>query len=343
MTDETPSPQVSVLMPTHNGAAFVAASIHSLLAQSFGDFELIVVDDGSTDDTLDVLAGIADPRLTVIASPVNLGPIHARNRAFAAARGRYIAALDQDDLCRPERLARQVAYLDCHSEVVLVATATSTLEGERSRFEPVVRHTSPALIDWLLLTRNPLVWSSVMFRAEPARTLDPFTRPDRLYAEDFDLYRRLRPFGAIARIDEDLVTYREHPGGASKRYIDIMSDNAATVLAEAHAPVFRKDAHRTAALMIRHAGLCEPVRDAAVLAELSAILGALHAHFVTKRHLTPADRRAVDRACSRLWSQFARGALASGATGLVQAVRLAPAGFRWRYGKPLLLLLARSA
>ncbi len=177
MTDETPSPQVSVLMPTHNGAAFVAASIQSLLAQSFGDFELIVVDDGSTDDTLDVLARIADPRLTVIASPVNLGPIHARNRAFAAARGRYIAALDQDDLCRPERLARQVAFLDRRPEVVLVATAASTLEGDRLRFEPVVRHTSPALIDWLLLTRNPLVWSSVMFRAAPRARSTPSPGP----------------------------------------------------------------------------------------------------------------------------------------------------------------------
>ncbi len=92
--------------------------------------------------------------------------------------------------------------------------------------------------------------------------------------------------------------------------------------------------------MIRHAGLCEPVRDAAVLADLSAILGALHAHFVSTRHLTPADRRAVDRACSRLWSQVARGALASGAMGLGQAARLAPAGFRWRYGKPFHLLHA---
>lgn len=338
---DPPVPLLSVLMPTHNAAVFVAAAIGSLLAQTFTDFELIVVDDGSTDTTLDVLAAIDDPRLTVIASPDNLGPVHARNRAFAGARGRYIAALDADDLCRPERFARQVAYLDRHPDVVLVATAASILEGDRLRFDPMVPHTSPALIDWLMLTRNPLVWSSAMFRAEAARRLSPFTRPERRYAEDFDLYHRLRPFGAIARIDEDLVTYREHPGGMSKRHTDIMIGNAADTLAEVYAPIFGAGAERNAALMMRHAGLCDPVRDAGLLADLSAMLGTLHEYFLATRHLTQTERRAVDRACSGLWSRFAREALASGAMGLSQALRLAPAGFRWRHGKPLHLLCAR--
>lgn len=338
MTDHTPL--VSILMPTHDAAAFVAASVDSLLAQTFGDFELIIVDDGSTDATLDVLAGIEDARLTIIASPANLGPVHARNRAFAVARGRYVAALDADDLCHPDRLARQVAYLDDHPDVVLVSTAASVIEGDRVRFDPMVRRTSPALIDWLLLTRNPLVWSSAMFRAEAARRLSPFTRPERRYAEDFDLYHRLRPFGAIARIDEDLVTYREHPGGMSKRHTDVMSGNAAGTLAEVYAPIFGAGARRNAALMIRHAGLCEPVRDAALLAELSQILGTLHGHFLATRMPAPADRLMIDAALSRLWSQFARDALAAGAIGLSRVAGLAPAGFRWRHGKPLNLLHA---
>lgn len=333
-------PLVSVLMPTHNAAAFVAASVASLFAQTFRDFELVIVDDGSTDTTLDILAGIEDPRLTVIASPENLGPVHARNRAFAQARGRYIAALDADDLCHPDRFARQVAYLDSHPDVVLVSTAASVIEGDRIRFDPMVRRTSPALIDWLLLTRNPLIWSSAMFRADAAHRLSPFTRPERRYAEDFDLYHRLRPFGAIARIDEDLVTYREHPGGMSKRYTDVMSSNAADTLAEVYAPIFGVAAQRNAALMIRHAGLCEPVRDAPVLAELSGILGTLHGHFLATRTPAPEDRLMVDAALSRLWSQFARDALAARAVGLSRATRLAPSGFRLRHGKPLHLLHA---
>ncbi len=115
-------PTVSVLMTTWNGAGFIAEAIASVLAQTFTDFELIVVDDGSTDATPRLLAGIGDPRLRVLRQAVNGGVVAARNIGFLAARGRYVAALDHDDLSRPARLARQVAYLETHPAVALVAT-----------------------------------------------------------------------------------------------------------------------------------------------------------------------------------------------------------------------------
>ena len=126
------------------------------------DFELVVVDDASTDNTLAMLRAIDDPRVRVIASEQNGGPIAARNRAFEHARGRYIAGLDQDDLCHPERLKRQVAYMDAHPDVVLAATAVSILQDD-GRVEddyaaPAI--TSPALIEWMMLFHNPLTWSS---------------------------------------------------------------------------------------------------------------------------------------------------------------------------------------
>ncbi len=91
-------PRVSVLMTTYNGARFLAESIDSVLAQSFTDFELVVVDDASTDATPSILAGYADPRLRVIRNPVNLGVVGARNRGFADLRGVYVATIDHDDL-----------------------------------------------------------------------------------------------------------------------------------------------------------------------------------------------------------------------------------------------------
>ena len=123
------APAISVLMAAYNGSAWLPETLASLDAQTFVDFEVIVVDDGSTDDTLAFLEAWPDPRVRVVAAETNRGPVEARNRAFALARGRYIAALDQDDICLPERFARQIAYLEAHPEVVLVGTAARTLRG----------------------------------------------------------------------------------------------------------------------------------------------------------------------------------------------------------------------
>jgi glycosyltransferase involved in cell wall biosynthesis len=132
-----------MLMTTFNGAGFVGASIASVLAQSFSEFELIVVDDGSTDATAQVLEGILDPRLRVLRQAVNGGVVAARNAGFLAVRGRYVAALDHDDLSHPERLARQVAYLDAHPEVVLVATPRTTRPA-------AIRHSSAGCCTWTI-------------------------------------------------------------------------------------------------------------------------------------------------------------------------------------------------
>jgi glycosyltransferase involved in cell wall biosynthesis len=228
------SPTVSVIMAAYNGAALIGETIASLQAQSFADWELIAVDDCSKDDTLTVLRGFDDPRIRVIASDVNGGPVVARNRAFAEARGRYIAALDQDDLCLPERFAGQVAFLDAHPEVVLVSTAAKLLEDGKVSAGHWPRPLTPGLIDWLMLVRNPIVWSSVMFRADAARRLDPFERPEMRYVEDFDLYHRLRQFGQLAQIDEELVLYRCHAGGASNMFNMTMRDHAEALLTERH-------------------------------------------------------------------------------------------------------------
>src|SRR5260370_39420585 len=100
-----PEPRVSVLMTTYNGAAFIRQSINSVLGQSFRDFELIVVDDGSSDTTAAILASYDDQRLRVIRNARNLGIVVARNRGFAAVRGGYVAALDPDDMSSPNRPA----------------------------------------------------------------------------------------------------------------------------------------------------------------------------------------------------------------------------------------------
>src|SRR5262249_25956297 len=124
MTISTALPTVSVVMPVYNTEVFLADAIDSIVAQTFTDWELICVDDGSSDGSLDVLRRYerADPRMRVV-SRRNTCVARARNDGMAVARGRYIAAMDSDDVALPERLRRQVDYMDSHPECVGLGAA----------------------------------------------------------------------------------------------------------------------------------------------------------------------------------------------------------------------------
>ncbi|MFD1958687.1 glycosyltransferase family 2 protein [Novosphingobium panipatense] len=144
-------PRVSVLLPCYNGAAYLEEAVRSILLQTFADFELIVVDDGSTDATADILArmGRRDPRLRVVRQP-NGGIVAALNTAIAHARGEYIARMDADDVSFPERFAFQVAWLDAHPATVLVG---GYAVGDPRPTPASVRTTGGA-------TRAPIWWFS---------------------------------------------------------------------------------------------------------------------------------------------------------------------------------------
>ncbi|TPG41016.1 glycosyltransferase family 2 protein [Sphingomonas koreensis] len=318
------APVVSVIMAAYNGAALIPETIASLTAQTFAEFELVVVDDCSTDDTLTLLHSYDDPRIRVIAAEVNQGPVRTRNRAFAEARGRYIAALDQDDLCRPERFARQVAYLDAHPDVVLAGSGTSVLQDGHVHPSALPPVSTPFVIEWLMRIMNPLVWSSVMFRAEAARTLDPFTRPDILYAEDFDLYHRMSQLGRIARIDDDLLLYRSHAGGASQRFTQTMTASATRVLSECHRAQFGDDAESIATLLVRHIMLRAAVPDRPTLARLGEALLAMQERFIATRKPDAESRKLIRWETAQIWSRIGRAGLRSGTLDLGDAMAVRP-------------------
>lgn len=308
-------PTVSVIMATYNGARLLPETIASLRAQTMTDFEVVVVDDCSTDHSVALLEAIDEPRLRVFRSAVNGGPAVARTAAMGHARGRYVAGLDQDDLCRPDRFARQIAYLDDHPNTVLVASAAEPLCEGAAPPDIHAGLTDPGAIDWWMTILNPIVWSSVMMRGEAARALDPFERDLVRCAEDFDLYHRIRAFGRIARIDDPLVRYRHHAGGLSQASQGRMIESAAAVLAERHGSLFGEERARVALLLSRHAGARQPPPDAAVLAEIGGVLVGLLDAF---GHLSP-DRAAIDS--ETLWWRIARSGLRAGRYGVGEMVQ----------------------
>lgn len=318
-------PLVSVVIPGYNGAAFIGETLESLGRQTLTDWEAIVVDDCSSDATRDLVRGWADPRVRLIENPVNGGPVRTRNRGVAEARGRYIAGLDQDDVCLPDRLAMQVAYLEAHADVVLVGTQAEQLRDGKVSAMHYAPHTTPDLIAWLSWIENPIVWSTVMIRADTARALDPFTRPDILYAEDFDLYHRVSPFGRIARIDRPLLLYRQHAGGASKRFTDTMRASAMRVLAERHAASLGdQEAAALARLLVHHNMGGDPVPDRATLMRLGAGIAALQAAFVERERPDAESIKLIRWETARRWARIGRAGLRSGAIGLGDVLTARP-------------------
>lgn len=317
-------PAVSVLMAAYNGATLIEETLASLAAQSFGDFEVLVVDDCSTDDTRDVVRRWRDPRVRLIEASVNGGPVRARNIAFAAARGRYCAGLDQDDLCHPDRFSRQVAFLDAEPAIALVATAARVLEDGTHHVSQLPAHTTPALVDWLLHVSNPLVWSSVMIRASAARELSVFGRSDVMFAEDFDLYHRLRHHGGIARIDDELTIYRAHAGGASQRHTARMVASARTVLLDVYQTILGDGAEAAATLIARHVLGNDPVPDRVTLSSLASALLDLQEAYIARHRPAREDYRLIRYQTARLWWRVCRRAVRSGTLPISDVLRLRP-------------------
>lgn len=126
------APLVSIALPVFNGGQDVLPAVQSIISQSFTDWELILIDDGSTDDTLSMLSRLADPRIRIVADGANRGLAARLNEAIRLARGPYFARMDHDDFAHPQRLQLQVDYLRSHAEVDLLATRCFSMsEGER--------------------------------------------------------------------------------------------------------------------------------------------------------------------------------------------------------------------
>ncbi len=210
--DDRPIPTVSVLMVVHNGARHLHAAIDSILVQSLSDFELIVVDDGSTDSTAFILESYRDARMHIHRIPKNIGVVAARNRSLALARGRYCAILDSDDVCHPERLAVQAAWLDAHKDCAAVATRVALIDehgADLGSWEDDRLTITAEEIALAMPRYNCLAHSSVMVRTtllKRFRYRTPLGIP-----EDYDLWLRLLVAGhRIDKVPRLLVSHRLH-------------------------------------------------------------------------------------------------------------------------------------
>jgi glycosyltransferase involved in cell wall biosynthesis len=219
-------PKISVILPVYNAQSYLRESIESILNQSFQNFELIMINDGSTDESLSIMESYADQRIRII-NQTNAGLPISLNRAIAIAQGQYLARQDADDISLPNRLGKQVAYLDNHPQCALLGTWAQILVGntpsERSLSHPNLNGD----IQLKLLFFNCFVHSSVMIRKKALETSGLYPEdPAKFPPEDYDLWLRIAKQWEVANLPEVLLQYRELPNSISRSKLNIMQERA---------------------------------------------------------------------------------------------------------------------
>lgn len=203
------SPKVSVVMAAYNAADYIETAVDSILAQTFTDFEFIIIDDGSSDGTCILIKGYDDPRIRVIKNERNLGLTLSLNKGLMAAQGRYIARQDADDISYATRLAKQVAFLDEHAEVGLVGSSWDTIDVQGKKLSTKHTITDSQQLAEQILVENAITHGTVLIRRGIIEQAGLY-RPEVGNAEDLDLWLRMGEVSRLANLEEPLYASRVH-------------------------------------------------------------------------------------------------------------------------------------
>jgi glycosyltransferase involved in cell wall biosynthesis len=235
---------LTVLMAARNAEATLREAIDSVLAQSFDDFDLVVVDDGSDDRTPEILASYGDERLTVLRNDRSVGLAASLNRGLSRCEGRYVARQDADDRSRPDRFARQVQFLDTHAQVALVGSWYRTIDDAGSVLGELELPADATSLRWHLLYYCPFVHSAVTARSETLTEAGGFDE-SFAYASDYDLWSRIARRSFVANIPDYLVDYRLSPTSMTETFGAAVTDEprriARAYLADLYGPATAPD------------------------------------------------------------------------------------------------------
>ena len=228
------APLISVVLPVYNGQKYLAEAIDSILTQTFTDFELIMIDDGSTDHSLEILRQYEqhDLRVQVVAR-ANRGIAATLNESIDIARGTLIARMDEDDVCNPNRLSSQYEFMQCHSDAVAVGSAANFIDAEGSKICTYFPSPEDASLR-CVFPGSPFIHPSVMFRKAAFYQAGKYPANMKWGGEDVILFGRIAKFGLLHNLSEPLINYRLVPGSMSRKppefrnmLISIISDEIA--------------------------------------------------------------------------------------------------------------------
>ncbi len=295
-------PLVSVGMAVYNGDRFLCETIESILAQTFQDFEFIIVDDGSTDTTPAILAEFAarDARIVIHRFPKNRGKVEAFNAAFHLARAPFIAFMGADDVSLPQRLWTEVNYLQEHPGIGLVGSWVELID-EESKLRGILTHpSSSAFIAWSMFFRNPIAACSVMVRRDLGEKVGWLRETA---SEDYDFWERLSRICDLANLPVVLARYRVWQGNFTSSHQSEQEQTVLAVIQERASDLLQCaiPVHVIEALRLPLQGTQHMSRQQ--ISGAASLCGRLARAFMCSRSLTLRDRQQIrDSVSDYLWT-----------------------------------------
>lgn len=289
------APLVSIVMAVHNGERHLDAALSSILSQTYAALEIIVVDDGSTDRTAELLVRCGDPRLRILSNPACQGLARSLNRGIQAATGDYVARMDADDVCHPQRIERQVQYMQGHAEVGLLGTAYRLIDDAGTVLGVAYPPAGDAAMRWRLLFMPPLAHPSAMMRGELLRRHGLRYDPEWPTAQDYELWSRLLKHCRGANLPEVLFDYRTHAQSVSVTKRDSQDQWALRVSEREIAPFLPADMPLAIVAPLRRMLRGNPLPDDLSPYYFKTQLLSLAGSYMRRVSLDQEDRREIQR------------------------------------------------
>lgn len=214
------TPFVSILLPVYNGSSFIRETVDSLLNQTFSNFELIIINDCSTDSTLEILSTYEDNRIQIVTNSQNEGLISVLNKGINLSKGDYIVRIDADDIAMIDRIEKQLDFLEKNSDYVLVGSAAKLIYNEHKTEEVLHYYTEHSDLVFAMGYYCPIIHPSVMLRTSIIKENQLYFDYAYKHAEDYAFWTKIIHFGKFKNLSESLIYYRKHTNQISEKHTE---------------------------------------------------------------------------------------------------------------------------
>ncbi|UTW59026.1 glycosyltransferase [Kordiimonas sp. SCSIO 12603] len=301
------SPDIDIIICAYQTGERIRATIDAILAQTYENFRLLIIDDASGDDTVDIIREYEDQRVQLVENEVNMGVVASRNKGLALAEADFIATCDHDDHWKPEKLALQIAYMQAHEECGLVGCFWDRYKNEQYDSTASISYHSSAYIGWYLYYRNCLLHSGLLFRRSVVEACDIEYSSDVTFGDDWKLCLDFANAGEVGVVPESLVKYTLHGDNWSIKAREEMHASGASVLKNAIEKLLGQEISvATARLYFDAVVIGVPQEDMSKLIEAGEMLATITARYIERNTVSLPDAENIYRSASEIWWQMVR-------------------------------------